>query len=169
MLRSGAECSDFCKRDERACVLQRYLMLPVLPCRVNTELGLVLTDVCRIASGHRGEKGCGKELGTSLASQGLWTPEFPSPFLPSYLQPGRFTEHNWVYLCAGSSFCLSFCCVIRSSYRKVWITGEKAKKIPKSKKQSQARRSKARVGKSQRPGMDFSFSFGVYSKAVDTG
>jgi len=33
----------------------------------------------------------------------------------------------------GGSFCLSFNCLIRSLYRKVGITGEKAKKIPKSK------------------------------------
>lgn len=133
VLRSRAECSNFSKR-MNVPVLQRCLMPAVPPCRANTELDLMVREVCRTASGHPwGEKGCGKELGAPLASQGLRTHELPSPFLPSYLHPGRSAERSWVYLCADSSFCLSFSSVIRSSYRKAWITGEKAKKIPKSK------------------------------------
>lgn len=86
----------------------------------------------------RGEKGCGKEVGAPPVPQGLWVRVSLGPFPPGCLHPGGFAEHNRavvhiVQLHAGSSFCLSFYCAIRSLYREVWITREKAKKIPRSK------------------------------------
>lgn len=108
-------------------------MLPVLSCRVNTELDLMVREVCRTASGHPWGEGVWEGGGDSPGFTGAVNQWIAWPFLPNYLHAGGFAEHNWVDLCAGSSFCLSFSCVIRSSYRKVWITGEKAKKIPKSK------------------------------------
>lgn len=115
--------------------LQRCLMLPVLPCRVNTELVLMVREVYRIASGHPWGEGVWEGGGDTPGFTEAVNPWIAQPFssqLPTCTQVDL--QNTTEFICVlGSSFCLSFSCVIRSSYRKVWITGEKAKKIPKSK------------------------------------
>lgn len=110
-------------------------MLPVLPCRVNTELDLMVRELCRTASGHLWGEGVweGERWRLPWLHRGCESINFPALSFPvtcTQVDLQNTNEFIWVL---GNSFCLSFSCVIRSSYRKVWITGEKAKKIPKSK------------------------------------
>lgn len=76
-------------------------------------------------------KGCRKEVGASYLALSC-----PVIYTQVDLQNATklmFTSLNYVLAVA----CLSFCCVIRGFYREVWIMGEEAKKIPKSKNKAE--------------------------------